>query len=170
MMTRREERWSPKSVPSSAINRRQSVYLQPGQLIASRAPTMVKTILGSCIAVCLWDELNAVGGINHFLLPFGASHADMPGRFGNLAIPMLIDGLRRQGAALANVRAKVFGGAAMIAGGKPRPSHVGQQNLDIADELLAEAGIPVVGSDTGGSRGRKIVFNTDTGEVTLWEL
>jgi chemotaxis protein CheD len=171
MMAQKKEHRSQPSTPlSNAINRRQSIYLQPGQLVATRLPTTVKTILGSCISVCLWDETSAVGGINHFLLPFGTVHADMPGRFGNLAVPMLIDALRRQGADVASMRAKVFGGASMIAGGRPRPTHVGMQNLNIAKELLANAGIPVISSDTGGARGRKIVFNTDTGEVSLWEL
>ena len=171
MMAQDKERWAqPSPALANAINRRQSLYLQPGQMVATRLPTTVKTILGSCISVCLWDEASAVGGINHFLLPFGTVHADMPGRFGNLAVPMLIDALRRQGAEVASLRAKVFGGAAMIAGGRPRPTHIGIQNLNIASELLANAGIAVISSDTGGARGRKITFNTDTGEVSLWEL
>ena len=170
MIARREERAAPPRTPSSTLVSRNGLYLQPGQLIATRVPTAVKTILGSCISVCLWDEVHAVGGINHFLLPFGTAHADMPGRFGNLAIPLLIEGLQSQGAELGNVRAKLFGGATMIAGGRPRRTHVGMQNLEIANELLAKADIPVVTGDTGGARGRKIVFNTDTGEVTLWEL
>jgi chemotaxis protein CheD len=149
---------------------RNAVYLHPGELIATREPAAVKTILGSCIAVCLWDGERAIGGMNHFVMPRGAQSAVPPGRFGLYAIPALIDAMIEQGARMERMQAKLFGGASMLASGAPRANHIGAQNLAIASELLKRAGIPVVGRDVGGPRGRKIVFHTDDGGVALWTL
>jgi len=154
---------------SSAVTRA-AVYLHPGQMIATRSPTAIKTILGSCVAVCLWDEQRGIGGMNHFLLPFGSAKSEALGRFGNAAIPRLIEALHEHGAERSAMRAKVFGGGAMITGATPGPTRIGQQNSRLALELLELAGIPIVSSDLGGERGRKIVFHTDSGDVTLWDL
>jgi chemotaxis protein CheD len=149
---------------------RAEVYLHPGQLAVARAPTAIKTILGSCVAVCLWDEQRGVGGMNHFLLPYGSVKSEAPGRFGNGAIPRLIAAVRELGAEVATMRAKVFGGGAMIASTRPAVTCIGHKNSRVALELLELAGIPVIGRDLGGQRGRKIVFHTDTGSVSLWDL
>jgi chemotaxis protein CheD len=144
-------------------------YLLPGELFASHQPVRVKTILGSCIAVCLWDSEHRVGGINHFLLPQGVTGLDSPGRYGNLALPELLERLRRAGAHTRAMTAKVFGGAAMAVQ-VPSPNHIGAQNLEAALRWLESTRIPVVGSDTGGPRGRKLVFDTGDGSVSLWTL
>ena len=146
------------------------VYLQPGQLIAARTPTAIKTILGSCVAVCLWDAQAQVGGMNHYLLPYGSARHELPDRFGNCAITRLIDAVTQHGGTRASMRAKVFGGAAVIGTVTRGVARIGAQNAQVALELLELAGIPVVGRDLGGERGRKIVFHTDTGKVSLWEL
>ena len=149
---------------------RRAIYLHPGELVASREPAAIKTILGSCIAVCLWDGARAVGGMNHFVMPKGAASSASPSRFGCHAIPRLIDAMLEQGARLGQMQAKLFGGAAMMSGAAPGPNHVGVQNLGVAHELLERACIPIVGCDVGGARGRKIVFHTDDGSVALWTL
>jgi chemotaxis protein CheD len=155
---------------SAAAVERKQVYLHPGELIATREPAAVKTILGSCIAVCLWDGDRGIGGMNHFVVPRGAQSASTPGRFGLYAIAALIDAMVQEGARMQRMQAKLFGGATMLVTAAPRANHVGAQNLAIAIELLERAGIPIVGSDVGGARGRKIVFHTDDGGVALWAL
>lgn len=147
-----------------------AVYLHPGQLVATRKPTEVKTILGSCISVCLWDGELGIGGMNHYLLPQGAPSSPNPGRFGSSAIPRLVAAMLEQGARATRLQAKVFGGASMIAGVTPHAAHVGVQNTRLALQLLERAGIPVISSDVGGARGRKVVFRTDDGSVALWLL
>jgi chemotaxis protein CheD len=156
--------------PAVVSLERQAVYLYPGDLFATRRPTAVKTILGSCISVCLWDDVQRIGGMNHFLLPYGRMSADCPGRFGSVAIPLLIQAMHDAGAVPSHVRAKLFGGSAMIAGITTGSAHIGLQNQRLASELLDRAGIPVVNSDVGGAKGRKLVFNTDDGSVAVWEL
>jgi chemotaxis protein CheD len=83
---------------------------------------------------------------------------------------MLVDAMLDQGAVLQNLRAKLFGGASMMRDARPRATHIGLQNLRVATEVLGRAGIPVLSSDVGGAHGRKIVFNTDDGCVSRWEL
>ncbi len=158
------------AAPSAVNDAPELVYLHPGELLATSRAAEIKTILGSCISVCLWDGERGIGGMNHYLLPHGASSSPNPGRFGSSAIPRLIAAMLEQGARASRLQAKVFGGASMIAGVEPRAGHVGVQNARLATELLGRAGIPVISSDVGGAHGRKVVFRTDDGSVALWAL
>ena len=169
-MTSQERDALIESMHAAAAAPRRAVYLHPGEMIATATPTAVKTILGSCISVCLWDCDRAIGGMNHFVMPRTAASTPNPGRFGSLAIARLIDAMIEQGARATRLQAKVFGGATMIPGGEARPNHIGVQNMRIASELLERAAIPVIACDVGGGHGRKIVFYTDDGSVALWTL
>ena len=169
-MTAQERDALFETMQAAAAAPRRSVYLHPGDSIATNVPTAVKTILGSCISVCLWDCDRAIGGMNHFVMPRTAVKPANPGRFGSLAITGLIDAMVEQGARATRLQANVFGEASMVPGGQARPNHIGVQNMRIATELLERAGIPVLACDVGGGRGRKIVFYTDDGSVALWTL
>ena len=147
--------------------RYKSVYLHAGQIFANCEPTIVTTIVGSCVAVCMWDEQKGIGGVNHYLLAQAPTGNAPVGRFGNTAIAELVDRLIRLGARRRWLAAKVFGGAGVMptlktAGG----GSLGTRNHEIAEELLSSLSIPVVSSDVGGSRGRKVIFHTDNG--TAW--
>ena len=135
------------------------LYLAPGRLYASTEDAQVTTILGSCVAVCLWDAAERVGGINHFLLPRGGTASP---RFGDSAVTLLIDRLLELGAGRRRLQAKVFGGACVLEAFRDTPS-LGARNVEMAQARLAADGIPVVGSDTGGEFGRKVVFDLATG-------
>jgi chemotaxis protein CheD len=108
--------------------------------------------------------------MNHFVLPQGSPATDKTGRYGNVAIPKLIDELIKHGASRENLRAKLFGGAAVNTSSPSLPSHVGTRNLELAVKLLAQEGIPVISGDTGGNRGRKVLFYTDDGSAWVWLL
>lgn len=93
-----------------------AVFLPPGGMCCPSEATVVSTILGSCVAVCLWDRQQGVGGMNHFLLPrCGSSPATL--RYGDVAVARLLAAMERLGCQSADVRAKVFGGAAVLANG-----------------------------------------------------
>lgn len=141
-------------------------YLHPGNLFASASPHVVTTILGSCIAVCLFDPSRNIGGINHYMLPLWNGEGLPVPRFGNVAIRKLIEKMEMLGANKRTLKAKVFGGSTIheTASGL---LNVGQRNITIAEDMLAEERIPVVGSDMGGSRGRRVLFYTDTGSVKM---
>lgn len=141
-------------------------YLFPGALFAEAEPHAVTTVLGSCIAVCLWDPAKRLGGINHYLLPLWNGEGLPTPRYGNVAIPRLIEKLVALGADPKKLQAKVFGGAALWRNAEGLTS-IGERNFELAQDLLREARIPIVNTDVGGNRGRKIIFNTAEGSVML---
>ncbi len=143
---------------------RKGIYVHPGQLAVSAEPAAITTVLGSCVAVCLFDPVTRVGGLNHFLLPLHVER-ERSARFGSVAVPLLIEELRKLGANRAALQAKVFGGGSIITAFR-RGGALGDENVTLALRLLAEAGIPVLDKDVGGQAGRKVIFHTDDG--TAW--
>jgi chemotaxis protein CheD len=149
----------------SSSSTHNAVYLPPGQVHVSAEPIMITTILGSCVAVCLLDRRRSWGGVNHFLLPRGASQAPSP-RFGDRAMPELLDAVLGLGSRRGDLEAKVFGGARILparSGGRD----LGQENVEAALAFLEGEGIPVVARHTGGRCGRKVIFDTSDGVVWL---
>lgn len=148
---------------------RRQVYLHAGQMFASAEPTSVVTILGSCVAVCLFDPVAKVGGINHYLLPLAVRRERSP-RFGSVAVALLLDEVLGRGARRGNLRAKVFGGAGVLDGLRGNGRHLGHDNVDFALRALEAAAVPVVESDVGGKRGRKVIFQVDDGSAWVRTL
>jgi chemotaxis protein CheD len=144
---------------------RHEVYLVPGALHVSVEPCAVTTILGSCVAVCLTDVDRHIGGMNHYALPGGSADHDSL-RFGAFAIGKLVELLQARGCRTESLRAKVFGGARVSNHGDSRTNHLGAQNVALARECLAAAGIVIMAEDVGGFRGRKVIYYTDEG--TAW--
>lgn len=141
------------------------IFLAPGELVVCRAAVHIRTILGSCIAVCLWDRRRRVGGVNHYLLPRPADGETCDNRFGSVAIPRLIVGVCGAGGAPADLEAAVIGGGRPMAG--ITIGAAGDANTTVALEMLGARGIPVVRQETGGDHGRKLLFNPHTGELTV---
>jgi chemotaxis protein CheD len=141
-------------------------FLYPGTLFAEQETHRVTTVLGSCIAVCLFDPTRRIGGINHYMLPLWNGEGLPTPRYGNVAIIALIERLQGFGCLTTRMQAKLFGGAAMWDNGNSFVS-VGERNIDQAWLMLERYGIPVVAKDLGGSASRKIIFNSETGEVLL---
>ena len=164
-----EDREAPAS-PAAEGRDLIRVYLQPGQLYASAQPSAVTTVLGSCVAICLWDSVAAVGGMNHYLLPFFAGAGKGTPRFGNVAVAQLLDRLQAAGALRGRLQAKVFGGACVLEAFQARQGHLGEKNASVAFKVLEELGIPVVSRDVGGRSGRKLIFHSDTGHAWVARL
>jgi chemotaxis protein CheD len=143
----------------------EQVFLLPGTLYCAAAPTVVATILGSCVAVCLWDSARRMGGMNHFVLP-RATARDADERYGDFAIERLIERMTMLGSRVDNLRAKVFGGANVLPVGASALT-VGRQNVDMAGELLGRHRIPVVARRVGGSSGLRIWLDTRSGGVAV---
>ncbi len=139
-------------------------FLYPSSLFVSKEPYLVKTILGSCVAVCMWDSRLKIGGINHFMLPNWNGNDLASPKYGNIAIEKLIDKMLFLGSKHEDLQAKLFGGGEMMETGTGRIM-IGERNIRVARLMLEERKIPVIASSTGGKRGRKIIFFTDTGEV-----
>jgi len=148
------------------------IWLQPGEHRAVNGPWILSTLLGSCIAACLYDRDVDVSGMNHFLLANRRYAKSMPmnlteaGRYGINAMELLINDMLKLGATRAGLRAKVFGGAVFM----PHEEDsvflcVGEVNRRFIREFLTVEGIPVEADDTGGYRGRVIHFHTDNLKV-----
>lgn len=142
-----------------------SVYLHPGQIYAARHAALVSTVLGSCIAVCLWEPVARVGGVNHFLLPKGKGP-----RYGNEAMQQLLDEMTARGAHAERLVAKVFGGASVLAAFNGAGKTIGVQNVEAAKHFLGARSIPVRAEQNGGRRGRKLLFHTGTGHAYVKEI
>ncbi len=160
------------SSPFAAVDEgpRPTVYVHAGQLFASPVGTDVTTILGSCVAICLWDAAVGIGGMNHYMLSFDRGAATPSLRHGNYATEELLLALRRFGAVPGRLQAKVFGGASILQGFQQGGNELGQKNIDLARELLLVERIPIVSEDVGGPRGRKLIFSTDSGEALVKRL
>ena len=139
-------------------------FLYPADIYVDSAPCIVSTVLGSCVSVCFYDPVLGQGAINHYILPHwnGQDLATM--KYGNLAIIRILAELLALGSKYENIEARVFGGAEVLAK-TPTNFNIGKRNAKIAFEILNEFRIPVILSDTGGNKGRKINFNTLTGEI-----
>ncbi|WP_394822735.1 chemotaxis protein CheD [Pendulispora albinea] len=156
---------SPVSEEGPASGLR-SVYVHPGQMFASSVPHAITTILGSCVAVCLWDPRTGAGGMNHYVLPYRVLDQGRSGRFGDVALRSLVERMESLGAARSDLSAKVFGGASLLGDAKPPREPIGAKNVALALDMLKDAGIQVVAKDVYGDTGRKLVFHTNDG--TAW--
>jgi chemotaxis protein CheD len=144
------------------------VSIHIGQLHASRYPTIIYTLLGSCVAVCLFDPEARIGGMNHILMPGCADfrNGGTAGRFGDNAIRMLIQRIVNLGGSPEHLVAKVFGGAHMLQVSATE-YNTGVKNAQGAIACLQALHVPILKRDLGGNDTRKIYFHTDTGEVFL---
>ncbi|MBF0110172.1 MAG: chemotaxis protein CheD [Magnetococcales bacterium] len=141
-------------------------FLLPGALFAKNGDYIITTVLGSCIAVCLWDRTLKKGGMNHYKLPLWNGDGLPSPKFGNIAIEKLIENLLEIGCQQRNLIAKVFGGAAVIQSSSGL-LNVGERNIEVARDYLAQARIPIAASDIGGTQSRKVIFNTVDGSILM---
>lgn len=140
-------------------------FLYPGQVFVTPDAITISTILGSCAAVCLWDRHKKAGGMNHYLLPDGASDGPNRLRYGNVANPELLKQLLALGCEVRNLQAKIFGGSSAFSA--DLSNSLGTRNVDLAEEFLRSAGIPVVERHVSGKHGRRLVFQIADGVTTI---
>jgi len=157
----------PYEIQAKGISKKQaSIHI--GEYHASDVPTIIYTLLGSCVAVCLYDRKKRIGGMNHILLPGNASMDKFNdcARYGINAMKFLMDKMIKLGGEKKNFASKVFGGANLLPS-IPYERCVGKKNVFFVLNFLAKESIPVLSQDVGGNDSRKIFFHTDTGDVFL---
>jgi chemotaxis protein CheD len=157
-------------VLSARPQRQGDVYLPPGLLYAAAAPCVISTVLGSCVAICLWSPGQKTGGMNHYLLPRGAGPEASP-RFGETALALLLARLHALGSATDSLQARIYGGASLlqmqpIGGGLG----LGEQNVAVARRFAEDLGIPVVDEDVLGQTARRVLFDVATGQAQVVRL
>jgi chemotaxis protein CheD len=154
------------------------IYLKAAELHFSDKPSSVMTVLGSCLSVTMFHRRARVGAICHGLLPKCRERAVCrrpcaeQAKYVECAILMMVKLFDENKLKRSEIEVKVFGGADMFSmrlGGKNSIS-VGRQNIEIAQQALEKAGMRVIALDVGGTAGRKLFFNTATGEVLMKRL
>jgi chemotaxis protein CheD len=140
------------------------VRVYTGDVATTTRPTILEALLGSCVAVCLYDPRLRAGGMNHILLPGGCP--DCTGtRFGVHAMELLINELMKQGAIRKRLVAKAFGGANVLAG--LVTATIGDDNARFVREFLSTENIPLVAERLGGDKAVQVKFSTDTGTAVV---
>lgn len=144
----------------------QEYFLNAGYIYVPGVPTLISAVLGSCVSVCLWDRNRECGGMNHFLYPVTRDPSKATPVYGNVSTKALVRFFLEEGSAIKHLEAQIFGGA-FPSGGAPEGARVSRENVDIARHILRQNNIPVVSEDTGGHKGRKLVYNNLTNEMLV---
>ncbi|MCP4686440.1 MAG: chemotaxis protein CheD [Desulfobacterales bacterium] len=152
-----------RSHPPAVVN----YYLKPGYIFMAEKPTAISAVLGSAVSVCIHDRKRNVGGMTHFQLPVIRKRRQATAMYGNVAIPTLIKMLIEDGSELAHLEAQLLGGSYNRA---VSPSDIGRDNITTARRILAMKKVNLASEDTGGEKGRKVVFNTDTNEIAVLKV
>jgi chemotaxis protein CheD len=154
------------------------ISLQPGEFHLSRNPSILQTILGSCVSVTFWSPRLRTGAMSHgvlprcpALLPLNSNIVAEGCRYVDFSIRYLVEQFELLGVSRDHIEVKLFGGADVLpVAARPGKPTVGAQNCQVALQVLQEEGLLVRASDLGGVRGRTIHFNTGTGDVFLHRL
>jgi len=144
------------------------INIHIGGVFSSREPAVIRTVLGSCIAACLFDPIALVGGMNHFMLPSG-ENAEDPTRFGVHAMEVLINQVMQLGGERRRLQAKIFGGADVL---RLQGNHirVAERNRQFIQQFLEIEAIPILAQKIGGFDPLQVYFFTHTSKVMVRPL
>jgi len=147
---------------------KKQVAIHIGGLYATGNPVVIETVLGSCVATCLYDPVSRVGGMNHILLPGkpDIKHFNDDARYGINAMELLINKITGLGGCRQQLVAKVFGGSHLFPS-IPEENGTGIKNITFVMKFLKREKIKIISKNTGGHDSRRIYFHTDTGDVFL---
>jgi chemotaxis protein CheD len=148
----------------------EAIKLLPADYAVSDEPLALVTLLGSCVAACVYDPLLGVGGMNQYMLPDGGNGsrvADGSARYGAHAMELLINDLLKRGARRARLQAKAFGGGNVLRG---MQDPIGSRNARFVLDYLAAERIPLLAQDLGDIHPRKVAFFPQTGRALVRRL
>jgi len=145
----------------------QDYFLKPGFIYLPNKPTTISTVLGSSVAISLYDKVLKLGGMNHFQFPYVESREKTTALYGNISVLTLIRMMTANGSNISNLEAQIFGGAFNSEYSK---RDIGHDNLKTARNILNGKKIKIISEDIGGELGRKIVFNTGTYEIVILKV
>lgn len=154
------------------LYKRVTIYI--GGYYVSREPSVIKTILGSCISVCLFESEKKIGGMNHFMLPESKDLDNINDynntRYGIYAMEVTMNEILKLGGKKSNVTAKIFGGGNVLPGVTSNVLRVADKNITFARKFLADEGIPIISEDVGGNTPRKVFFFNTENKIMLKKL
>ena len=143
-----------------------------GEIRVTESPHLLRVVgIGSCIAVALYDRDTRIGGLAHTMLPYieEAHDKSHPTRFTDVAIGMMIDEMKRRGARIQDIRAKIFGGANMFPKiiSSDSTMDVGKRNILAVREQLENHNIEIIAEEVGDHIGRTVLFDTKDGSLVV---
>jgi len=164
--------------PAEEVNalraRLATVDLKPGEMHMAETPTLISTLLGSCVSVCLYSPEAGIGAMCHCILPSQMNahhnHTNPYCCVDSCVTSMMEDFARRHKVPHSKIKAKIFGGANVLqawAEEAEDAATIGQRNIEAARRALRAHDLPLVAECVGGDQGYKVFFNTETGEVLL---
>lgn len=150
------------------------IYLQPGEIYWGDADTRIKTLLGSCVALCLWHPEKNIGGMSHSLLPsrgYQSAEGDSEektARYIDESIEIFLDEIKKHGTKPSDYHVKFFGGGDMFKNvWKKNGPSVGERNIEMAKDLISKHGFQLKAEHVGGEGHRNIIFDLWSGDVWL---
>jgi chemotaxis protein CheD len=159
---------SPATGPQESA---EVVSVAIGQWAIAAAPARLRTLLGSCVGVVLYERTIRIGGLAHVVLPSARGPVDHPGKYADTAIPAVIADLERRLGLRTKMRltAKLAGGASMFQVDTPADStlNIGRRNQEAIEAILDELRIPILARDLGGTTGRRLTLDTVSGIVAI---
>ncbi len=142
-------------------------------LDVARSPDILKTTLGSCIGIVLFDPDFEICGLAHIMLPFkGAQTTSDPARFADQGIESLLQRMKSaaQGRC-SSFKAKIAGGARMFQEiSFKNITAIGDQNIQAVRQILENLKIPILGEDLGGGKGRQLFVDVGEKKVRVSEI
>ncbi len=137
-------------------------------LKTASSPDILRTILGSCIGICLYDPVSCVGGLSHIMLPSTECSNLNKGKYADTAIPLLLEEMEKSGAVKKRIIAKIIGGAKMFdISDNSMIGNIGNTNIDMVRKILSEINIEIVAEDVGGDSARTIDFYIESGMIKV---
>lgn len=136
-----------------------------GEMSIATGTENLRTLLGSCVGLSLYDRQQQVGGLAHIVLPESRGRQDRPGKFVDTAVPAMIHEMEQIATAPLKLVAKLAGGASMFT--STVASSIGRQNILACEQILREHGIPVLAKHIGGEKGRRMSLDLADGTVLI---
>ncbi len=148
-------------------------YLKIAEMkVVEKSDTLI-TVVGSCIALCLWDKTTSTGGMVHIMMPeHDGDNVEPKGKYANTAIETLLNEMIKNGCNKENLIARIIGGASMFNNkdNTMNGAYIGEKNSRIVKKYLHKFNIPIKSEDIGGTSGRRIAFDPSSGEITIKAL
>jgi chemotaxis protein CheD len=139
--------------------------IRMGEMDVAISDGVLRTLLGSCIGLALYDRKHKVAGLAHIVLPASRGSKELPGKFVDTAIPTLVRDMEERAGAALNPTARIAGGANMFSSSAERT--IGLENIEASERLLAELRISIVARHCGGQQGRRMSLDSHTGRVMV---
>jgi len=142
-------------------------FLLPGHIFLPREPALISAVLGSSVAVSVWDGRTEYGAMAHFLYPYTDRREEAKATYGNVAVRYLLRQFFQNGSRKEDLKAQILGGAT---NGMAECGETARENVRIARSVLHRFGVEVQSDDVGGSMGRKVVYNTLLNETVVYKV